>query len=389
VSDLPDTEDPFQLLGVLPSAGEKALRKAYAQRIKQYPPDRAPDDFARIHAALERALQKEPPPKMSPPPLADPDGDGVYDRFVRLLDAGDYAGLWTELESPELFDEASKDAATGAALIRAAGVMTWHTPDAVALLRRFAAPARWLGLDELIDVATTEAQLAGRFHRLGGGAFSGDLLRSLFGDVLLASPTRRRATTAALIPALVDWRQIAMVCFAIDNTDRSLARVLTGRLQRESPLWGERALAPLPLVIRDSLVDRLLAFRDPARVRNIIGLTGGTAVGIGLFIAMHGGITIIPIAVGAGIARAFQRNIEERYRRNVHPQLAALVAELGVQADTIPSWLNAYPHRGRDLRVYLNQIEWDVTLALFASICALVREHERDVLTGPEIAAYR
>ncbi|MCE9579884.1 MAG: J domain-containing protein [Deltaproteobacteria bacterium] len=52
---LPDTQDPFALLGVARDADERALRKAYAGLIKIFRPDRAPDEFARVHAAFERA----------------------------------------------------------------------------------------------------------------------------------------------------------------------------------------------------------------------------------------------------------------------------------------------------------------------------------------------
>jgi hypothetical protein len=52
---LPDTSDPFELLGLKRGADEKELRRAYAKLIKAYRPDRAPQEFQRIHAAFERA----------------------------------------------------------------------------------------------------------------------------------------------------------------------------------------------------------------------------------------------------------------------------------------------------------------------------------------------
>src|SRR5437868_14288762 len=52
---LPDTQDPFALLGVSPDDDARALRRAYARLIKHYRPDRAAEQFARIHAAFEHA----------------------------------------------------------------------------------------------------------------------------------------------------------------------------------------------------------------------------------------------------------------------------------------------------------------------------------------------
>ncbi len=78
---LPETQDPFALLGVAPDADERTLRKAYAARIKIYRPDRAPDEFARIHAAFEqvramRASGDAPaaPATSAPAPPAAPPG---------------------------------------------------------------------------------------------------------------------------------------------------------------------------------------------------------------------------------------------------------------------------------------------------------------------------
>lgn len=56
MDELPPLEhrdDPFKLLGVTPEVDEKELKRAYARRIKVYRPDRAPEQFALIHAAYE------------------------------------------------------------------------------------------------------------------------------------------------------------------------------------------------------------------------------------------------------------------------------------------------------------------------------------------------
>jgi hypothetical protein len=52
---LPDTDDPYELLGIDAAADARAIRAAYARRIKVYRPDRHPEEFQRIHAAFEAA----------------------------------------------------------------------------------------------------------------------------------------------------------------------------------------------------------------------------------------------------------------------------------------------------------------------------------------------
>ena len=44
---------PYELLGVDSNADDKAIRNAYLELIKTYPPDRAPDRFKEIASAYE------------------------------------------------------------------------------------------------------------------------------------------------------------------------------------------------------------------------------------------------------------------------------------------------------------------------------------------------
>lgn len=55
--ELPDTDDPFELLGVDASADERALKRAYVNRIKVYKPEKAPEAFQRLNEAYELALE--------------------------------------------------------------------------------------------------------------------------------------------------------------------------------------------------------------------------------------------------------------------------------------------------------------------------------------------
>ena len=46
-------DDPRRILGVLPGAGEEAIRAAYLKKVKEHPPDRDPEAFERIRDAYE------------------------------------------------------------------------------------------------------------------------------------------------------------------------------------------------------------------------------------------------------------------------------------------------------------------------------------------------
>ncbi len=50
---LPETQDPFVLLGVSEDADDKTIKQAYAKLIRQYRPDRSPSEFQRVHAAFD------------------------------------------------------------------------------------------------------------------------------------------------------------------------------------------------------------------------------------------------------------------------------------------------------------------------------------------------
>jgi len=44
-------DDPSEILGVPPEAGEEEIRAAYLCKVKEFPPDRAPGEFERIRDA--------------------------------------------------------------------------------------------------------------------------------------------------------------------------------------------------------------------------------------------------------------------------------------------------------------------------------------------------
>jgi hypothetical protein len=45
---------PTEILGVAANASEDEIRRAYLEKVKQFPPDRSPEEFERIRDAWEK-----------------------------------------------------------------------------------------------------------------------------------------------------------------------------------------------------------------------------------------------------------------------------------------------------------------------------------------------
>ena len=67
--------DPYDVLGLDRQADDVAIRRAYAQLVRQFPPEREPEAFRNIRAAYERLRDPESRARLSlfllqpPPPL--------------------------------------------------------------------------------------------------------------------------------------------------------------------------------------------------------------------------------------------------------------------------------------------------------------------------------
>lgn len=46
-------EDPYEILGLSSSADEAEIRQKYLARVREFPPDRSPEEFERTRAAYE------------------------------------------------------------------------------------------------------------------------------------------------------------------------------------------------------------------------------------------------------------------------------------------------------------------------------------------------
>ncbi|GIV80628.1 MAG: hypothetical protein KatS3mg050_5022 [Litorilinea sp.] len=51
--DLQHLQDPYQLLGIPRQASDEEIKRAYFQRVREYPPEREPERFRAIRTAYE------------------------------------------------------------------------------------------------------------------------------------------------------------------------------------------------------------------------------------------------------------------------------------------------------------------------------------------------
>lgn len=84
-------EDPYAVLGLDRRAGDMAIRRAYAQQVKQFPPEREPEAFRKIRAAYEQLRDPERRARASlfllqPPPPLPPRRRTTYDLDVHVED---------------------------------------------------------------------------------------------------------------------------------------------------------------------------------------------------------------------------------------------------------------------------------------------------------------
>ncbi len=53
-NEMRDGPPPWEVLGVTAEATSEEVRRAYLEKLRQYPPDRAPEEFERIRDAYEK-----------------------------------------------------------------------------------------------------------------------------------------------------------------------------------------------------------------------------------------------------------------------------------------------------------------------------------------------
>jgi curved DNA-binding protein CbpA len=75
--------DPYEILGVQPAAGEAAVRERYLELVRAFPPDRAPERFAAIHAAY--SALRDPAKRLENQIFSIDCGDDSFEQIVADL----------------------------------------------------------------------------------------------------------------------------------------------------------------------------------------------------------------------------------------------------------------------------------------------------------------
>ena len=368
---LPETNDPYVLLGVAPGADDISVSQAFARLMAAFP-----DEHVRLSRAayIVTTLSRRPAGAGDVQP--DPD---LVERFARRFDARQYEQLWDELM--EARHDARERPAAWVAVAPVVGAMAWRKPNAPALAEQLGM-ARHVGVEAVRATLAKEIELAARMRAVA--AVVPEPLFDLFAGALIESARQRSETLAAAAPLLGGPEALLAVCDELVARDGWLAGALLERTQRESRLWGKRAIAPLPAEIQTELDRRLRAIRYPLRfLRGALGgafAAGGAAAGIALaFATGTPDVMFLPWGTGVAAAAATMRGgMTGTYRARIRPQLAAVFCDLGVQADVTGAWLGLQPRFFRGaLAAHADRIRADAALSLLGAIAALVREDAR------------
>lgn len=383
---LPDTDDPFELLGVDEDADEREVKRAYARLIRIYRPDESPAEFARIHEAFGLAkegggrLSSEPPPSENAAPSQAE--SSPHERLIEAGRARRYDEAWSLIDE-DLLGEADHVPQVAAVVILIAAALSWRIPEAANVVTRLAGahPGRELG--RAIDMAERDVALARRYRkardtaaRWGTPVELPPLLFDAIADELLPEHDR-----PSIAPVLDDATATLHVCDRLFQMDPALANALAGQLSHDDDL---------PEDLARELRTRLeRAERTP--VLRLVGLAVATAI---VFLAFsiyagiaypHGelrGATGFAALVGLVVVAVSLSRIQPKYREKVRGKLARIAADLRVPHRAIIAAMLPAPRIG--LMRYRRAIEHDVGLALFAAIASMVRAQARDDTIAPQ-----
>lgn len=121
---------PFSVLGLDADADERAIKRAYAAKLKTVRPDEDPDGFQRLNEAYQAALQwaKQRPARPAPPPIADP--------VIQTTAGTSVESVVPETETPKASDDGTTFHFQAPPL-----QPSWPSPPAPARLRISEVPA--------------------------------------------------------------------------------------------------------------------------------------------------------------------------------------------------------------------------------------------------------
>jgi hypothetical protein len=147
---LPESDNPFVVLGVERGCGERELKLAYARLVRLYRPDRMPREFQRVQAAYEAAAagaatfrhDEVTPPADEGKPGTSRDTLREFDAqaIERILASDDVAGALAIVNEPGFDRAADHDTALRTIALRVACVAVWagYSEDADSIHHRHA-----------------------------------------------------------------------------------------------------------------------------------------------------------------------------------------------------------------------------------------------------------
>ncbi|HUQ06674.1 MAG TPA: J domain-containing protein [Kofleriaceae bacterium] len=365
---LPDSDDPFVVLGLPPTASEREVRRACVKLYKVYRPRKAPADFDRLRAAQERALwlvdvrDREGRAGMTAAlgrmalgagtleiatdqPVASAEARAAWlAEVARTLTSKPDAAM-AMITTPAVLGDASRDPDWAIAVLRAIGAASWRVPG-VADVRGRIRLASGKAVDEMSERVAGDLDAARAFHAwhrpillpgfleviADGRIVDDDQHRAnltLFGEQLRLQPDE----------TLGYFDAIALRC-------PQLVDPLARRLLEEVP--ADRRDLHTTSAERQSAVGaamRAVSRRTPF-VGAVASLGAVSAVSAAGFIATGGtgggGIS----AFGIWAWYAFDKRA---YEKRVRGLLARALLDVGVTRACAREWLDS--NRGRALRL--------------------------------------
>lgn len=392
---LPDTRDPWELLGVARGADEREIKRAYARLIKVYRPDRAPEAFDRIHGAFEHVRAcaasvpgepvAEPEPAAAGPPPAAPDAaaeaapdDGqpdprraaaLFERYQALIADGRLDEVEAALR--DVHDEAIRDPEVTIAALRAIAALGWRRASAEPLFDELGEIGARHGLDGLCELVAHDLDVAAGW-RVARPELPAALTAYIVDAALHSSA--RFVELREELGRMLKHEPLALLG-PIDRlvaAHPELGGLLVGHLGRFTPVVPER-LGELPLVEFHALgIAIVSAARDAQRAGWAYPLA--VLAGFGL---LGGGFA--PLAPAPLIAVLAYRLATTRwyYRRRVRAVVADVLARAGVPSGLVAEWLDLNGRLARAIATFSPAIRGDEGLALFGAVATLVRAHER------------
>jgi len=389
---LPDSDDPFVVLGLPPTARERDVRKAQEKLLKIYRPRKALAEFDRIQAATSRALwlvevrdreQRSGVKSVASSVVIDKVVDASSDQLT--ASAEERAAWFAEVAAtvasapdaalkmvtdPRVLQDAARDVDWALAVLRVLGALAWRLPgiDEVRSRIKLAPGAAVADLSARVAMDLDAARAYHAWHRpilLPG-------LIEVVADGRVVDDRQHRANLALLGEQV---RVDPLESFAHFDTmaDRcpTLVAPLAQRLLEEVP--------PERRDLRDMHPDDVDALATKMRdVSRRTGVVQALATG-SMAVLLSGVVAIVAGGGPTGGVGAFAiwggYHLEKRqYERSVRAMVARVLVERGVTRACARQWLDGNRRRALRLARFSFHMKTDGALLLLGMAAAASRQ---------------